>query len=615
MRQIILPEEKLHELAQLSSDRILTNHYYEYNDGVIKGEELKSFADHEQINRFLLFRIFQIWNVQINKLKHPYFDFDNEEIQETLKVLQNQLSLHISIGEEDFRPLLKRAIYNNLKLVLNPQELFTSFFFVNRDQISIDSFEKHLAFFSDFDFIVNSIFRYHKKHGLAFVEKNTFFEKMEKVISLYNSKTDADIEEYRSNIFLSLTQRSLESVISESKQLEEERKKRLEEEKRRKEEREFEELRRKREAEEQRRKEEEERLRLEREKEKAEQERLREEKLKKTNFFDTLSKEDVFFDLEEEDRTENKSVSLENSYSSASESVSDNKYTHGNKDEFTHQSPNTPIDSSREKMDALTPKPISHPSADSSQETFREDTFSPISNFGSNSFDLDEEEPSSMQRSQTDSKESYDYQRELTPPSYSSDNYLQNIPSSFDLDNEEEEEEETQPSVPATPEVQNGPSSVFDSLTHKRSNEPDSSKDSGNETTASFLNRFLNSKKDDLLVKEEQNAPTPERTYTRPQTIGDKLKSQSQTPKVHENINGNKKIKLNEIPIHKQYQYVQKVFEGNNVRFRIIVDKVNNAQNKDEVESILEKFVLNNDKIDKVDPVVKEFLELLRNRF
>ncbi|MEM7659911.1 MAG: hypothetical protein AAF399_27610, partial [Bacteroidota bacterium] len=97
-------------------------------------------------------------------------------------------------------------------------------------------------------------------------------------------------------------------------------------------------------------------------------------------------------------------------------------------------------------------------------------------------------------------------------------------------------------------------------------------------------------------------------------TVADQF-SNNQSAPVHESLNGNRKIKLDEIPIHKQYQYVQKVFDGNNVRFRIIVDKINNAKNKDEVEDILGKFVLNNDRLDQSDKVVDEFIQLLRNRF
>ena len=85
MKAIHLPEEKLNELAQKVSEKLLASH--SFTDGKIRGEELQSFTEHEQVNKFLLFQVFQVWNMQISKLKHPYFDFDQPEIQESLNSL------------------------------------------------------------------------------------------------------------------------------------------------------------------------------------------------------------------------------------------------------------------------------------------------------------------------------------------------------------------------------------------------------------------------------------------------------------------------------------------------------------------------------------------------
>ncbi|MEL7065308.1 MAG: hypothetical protein AAFP00_16330, partial [Bacteroidota bacterium] len=122
-------------------------------------------------------------------------------------------------------------------------------------------------------------------------------------------------------------------------------------------------------------------------------------------------------------------------------------------------------------------------------------------------------------------------------------------------------------------------------------------------------------------VKEEEPEPQSktgtsvlDRLKGKAQNAGDQL-ADAGAKVLKENLNGNRKIRLDEIPIHKQYQYVQKVFDGNNVRFRIIVDKINNAKDKDETEEILEKFVLSNAKLNREDPVVQEFISLLRNRF
>ena len=60
---------------------------------------------------------------------------------------------------------------------------------------------------------------------------------------------------------------------------------------------------------------------------------------------------------------------------------------------------------------------------------------------------------------------------------------------------------------------------------------------------------------------------------------------------------------------------MQKVFDGNNVRFRVIVEKVNNAANKAEVEDLVKKYILSNESLNPDDSVVSEFITLLRNRF
>ena len=124
---------------------------------------------------------------------------------------------------------------------------------------------------------------------------------------------------------------------------------------------------------------------------------------------------------------------------------------------------------------------------------------------------------------------------------------------------------------------------------------------------------------DSKWEKPETPPPAPsssilDKLQERSQTIADKFVSKSAAPSVG-SVNGNRKIQLDEIPIHKQYQYVQKVFEGNNVRFRVIVEKVNNAANKDEVEELLHKYILGNKDLNQDDQVVSEFIELLRNRF
>lgn len=212
MKAVQLPEEKLNELAREVSESLLASH--DFRDGTIRGEDLSAFTQHEQINKFLLFQVYQVWNMQLSKLKHPFFDFDQEEVQEALHDLRNLLSRHISIKKEDFQPLLQRAVYNNLKLLLDPHDAFSSFFFVNGNQTSVELFGRYVPFFSDLDFVVNSILKYCQKNDFSTVGKDTFFEKMDRVFTLYSQKSGQHIDQYRDNILQKLSGKSLSDIES-----------------------------------------------------------------------------------------------------------------------------------------------------------------------------------------------------------------------------------------------------------------------------------------------------------------------------------------------------------------------------------------------------------------
>ena len=288
MRNIQLSERKISQLATTISDRLFDSHYF--HQGVIDGEALKNFCEFEQVNKFLLFQLYQVWQLQITRFKHPYFDFSNQEVEESLTQLQNLLSKHIAISKEDFRPLLKKAVYNNLKLLLDPKGALAHFFFQHKDKISSELFERYSPFFSDFGFAIVSILRYFQKNNMDQVEKDIFALKLEKLISLYNAKSDQDIDTYRSLRIYKLTNQHLDDILKadqkEQTQLE------LQQEK---------EAETKRKEEERKRKEEESRKREEAAKAEAAKKAEEASRQKQSkSFFDTLaSKEEVLLELDE----------------------------------------------------------------------------------------------------------------------------------------------------------------------------------------------------------------------------------------------------------------------------------------------------------------------------
>ena len=546
MKPIILPEEKLDELANKVCARILSGHYF--TNGVIRGEELKDFADHQQVNKFLLFQIYQTWNLQLSKLKHAYFDFSHPEVEQGLTNLRNLLSRHIQISESDFQPLLKRAIYNNIKLLLNPENSFESFFFVDNDSIGLETFSQYGPFFSDMDFIVNSILRYHQKHRLEEVEKGMFFLKMEKVIELYNQKSGISFEEYRKQSLNKLLQEDIDDILREIQE-ENHVASPIEESPVYESEPEVEEI---------------------------EPTVVSEPPQEESNFFETViadnNSTDFDFDLSEETLEETPIIE---------ETVS------------------API---AEAVPTPEPEPYSPP------QEINEIPSTPVVE------EVVEEQPT--------------YGEVLTPPSPPEPEEPIYTPAPTPI--AETEVPRVEPKQASTVEEalsaflnkEKPKKSVFDSISDEAPSEPAETPykspafDTYNAPKPPVFSQFHEETNGEYHV----NKPTaPANTGSEaPQTIAEKYQTQvtEEQPTIIStpSVEGGKEIKLSDIPIHRQYQYVQKVFEGNNVRFRIIVDKVNNSKNRDEVESIIDRFILSNSALNKSDEVVQEFIKMLRSR-
>lgn len=558
MKQIILPEEKLNELAQEVSARLVNRHYFE--QGTIKGDELKSFASHQQVNKFLLFQVYQVWEMQINKLYHPYFNLEAPEIKQTVETLKNQISQQIIVKEEDFQPLLKRAVYNNLKLLLSPKDTFESFFFAQTDKISLQIYQRYAQFFSDLDFIVNSILRYHQKAGMEQVEKDVFFLKMEKAIGIFDRKSGQTFDSYREDQFKALTGQDMSSVEHDAKRLLEEieRKKQEEEAQARQKEEESrrKEAEAKKKAEEARRKEEEARRKAE------EEAKRKEEEAKKTkiSFFDSLESGDNFFDLDDE-----------------------------------------------EEAAAPTPKPQAEVKPPADTQPVQKQVQEPKAEVEQKPAEKEEAPAPSITPVATtpDPVKVEEVKPEAAPTVHE---------TMMEAEAEEPKFEWRAPADPPTPTPIEVDKKPIPDLPKEAPANVDHAKEEKPKTLLDRFNKGNGVKEEEPEPQSKTGTSVLDRLKGKAQNAGDQL-ADAGAKVLKENLNGNRKIRLDEIPIHKQYQYVQKVFDGNNVRFRIIVDKINNAKDKDETEEILEKFVLSNAKLNREDPVVQEFISLLRNRF
>ena len=94
------------------------------NKDQISGEEIIKLTSVKQVNLFVLKLIFEKWNEEMELIKSPYFDYENEAVQEVFVRFKNVLSKNILISKEYLEPLLVEAIYDSILLIVSPYHYY-----------------------------------------------------------------------------------------------------------------------------------------------------------------------------------------------------------------------------------------------------------------------------------------------------------------------------------------------------------------------------------------------------------------------------------------------------------------------------------------------------------
>jgi len=102
----------------------LTNSFFSKKHK-ISGPEILQLSSVRQVNLFVIRDLLYAWKKESEKLKSPYFDYENSEVNEALVAFQNTLSNHILIGKEHFLPLLTKAVSQTIYLILDPYDFYS----------------------------------------------------------------------------------------------------------------------------------------------------------------------------------------------------------------------------------------------------------------------------------------------------------------------------------------------------------------------------------------------------------------------------------------------------------------------------------------------------------
>ncbi len=111
---------KIESYSQAVAEKICNDIFA--NKRAVSGKEILSLTSIEQINFFVLKSLFEKWNEENNKLRSPYFNYDQEEVKEALAVLSNKLSNNILVEREFLKPLLSKAVAESLHWIIFPED-------------------------------------------------------------------------------------------------------------------------------------------------------------------------------------------------------------------------------------------------------------------------------------------------------------------------------------------------------------------------------------------------------------------------------------------------------------------------------------------------------------
>lgn len=112
----------------------------------ISGREILSLCNIHQINLFILGELFKSWKEETHKLKSSYFDYEHAEVKDALENLMRVLSQNISIDQEHFFPLLKKAVGHTLLSVFDPYDFFSMLILGKNNRLEVAAFKEEIKY-------------------------------------------------------------------------------------------------------------------------------------------------------------------------------------------------------------------------------------------------------------------------------------------------------------------------------------------------------------------------------------------------------------------------------------------------------------------------------------
>lgn len=143
--EVAANQEYINKYAQRFTEQLCKQFFF--NKAFITGKEILQFSPSKQVNMFIIKNLFINWQKEAQKLKSPFFNYDDPEVKQALKQFMNTLSNHIHVYQYDFMPLVNTAVKDVILLAGAPLEFFKKECeIISNPQLTIQALKDYLKY-------------------------------------------------------------------------------------------------------------------------------------------------------------------------------------------------------------------------------------------------------------------------------------------------------------------------------------------------------------------------------------------------------------------------------------------------------------------------------------
>jgi hypothetical protein len=161
----------------------------------IDGKEILALCDVQQINLFIVRELFKAWREEFRKLKSPYFDYEHTDVKAALDNFMSVLSKNISVTQQHFSPLLKKAVSQTVLLILDPYDYFSMIISGSNNKLDVNAFREEIKYLKINKAPLEKLLERLEEKKVTEITGNEAFAILDQILEEVNFSPE-DVDEY-----------------------------------------------------------------------------------------------------------------------------------------------------------------------------------------------------------------------------------------------------------------------------------------------------------------------------------------------------------------------------------------------------------------------------------